>query len=308
MRRATVAATSAPWSHATMCRQRSMPAPVPADVMHVVVGDVEHVRIDVDSRDSAPAGARRTSSASSRACRRGGPRPRGRTRRCRSRRCARRGRARSTSARTSAGGGGTSGSIQPGTTIVSARPSARSPCVASSTKPVCVRTRRRRRRRRGTRTRDRRCRCGRSRTPRTGSRSRTSASRRRPPPPPCAWPENSESCPRANGVCRQARVMDEFTIAIASLGRRRGARLRRPLRSAHRVGADEREADQRAHGRRRRPTSCAARTTSRSCPTSSWDDVGKLDLLVLPGGDTRPLQARRGVPRAHAEPRRRAGR
>jgi transcriptional regulator GlxA family with amidase domain len=26
-------------------------------------------------------------------------------------------------------------------------------------------------------------------------------------------------------------------------------------------------------------------------PDSTWEDVGKLDLLVLPGGDTRPLQA-----------------
>jgi transcriptional regulator GlxA family with amidase domain len=26
-------------------------------------------------------------------------------------------------------------------------------------------------------------------------------------------------------------------------------------------------------------------------PDVSWDDVGRLDLLVLPGGDTRPLQA-----------------
>ena len=26
-------------------------------------------------------------------------------------------------------------------------------------------------------------------------------------------------------------------------------------------------------------------------PDVSWDDVGPLDLLVLPGGDTRPLQA-----------------
>jgi putative intracellular protease/amidase len=26
-------------------------------------------------------------------------------------------------------------------------------------------------------------------------------------------------------------------------------------------------------------------------PDSTWDDVGKLDLLVLPGGDTLPLQA-----------------
>jgi transcriptional regulator GlxA family with amidase domain len=25
-------------------------------------------------------------------------------------------------------------------------------------------------------------------------------------------------------------------------------------------------------------------------PDATWDDVGKLDLLVLPGGDTRPLQ------------------
>ena len=25
-------------------------------------------------------------------------------------------------------------------------------------------------------------------------------------------------------------------------------------------------------------------------PDSTWEDVGKLDLLVLPGGDTRPLQ------------------
>jgi transcriptional regulator GlxA family with amidase domain len=25
-------------------------------------------------------------------------------------------------------------------------------------------------------------------------------------------------------------------------------------------------------------------------PDVSWDDVGRLDLLVLPGGDTRPLQ------------------
>ena len=29
----------------------------------------------------------------------------------------------------------------------------------------------------------------------------------------------------------------------------------------------------------------------RVVPDSTWDDVGKLDLLVLPGGDTRPLQA-----------------
>jgi transcriptional regulator GlxA family with amidase domain len=26
-------------------------------------------------------------------------------------------------------------------------------------------------------------------------------------------------------------------------------------------------------------------------PDTTWDDVGRLDLLVLPGGDTRPLQA-----------------
>ena len=26
-------------------------------------------------------------------------------------------------------------------------------------------------------------------------------------------------------------------------------------------------------------------------PDSTWEDVGRLDLLVLPGGDTRPLQA-----------------
>jgi transcriptional regulator GlxA family with amidase domain len=26
-------------------------------------------------------------------------------------------------------------------------------------------------------------------------------------------------------------------------------------------------------------------------PDSTWEDIGKLDLLVLPGGDTRPLQA-----------------
>jgi len=29
----------------------------------------------------------------------------------------------------------------------------------------------------------------------------------------------------------------------------------------------------------------------RVVPDSTWDDVGRLDLLVLPGGDTRPLQA-----------------
>jgi transcriptional regulator GlxA family with amidase domain len=29
----------------------------------------------------------------------------------------------------------------------------------------------------------------------------------------------------------------------------------------------------------------------RVVPDTTWDDVGKLDLLVLPGGDTRPLQA-----------------
>ncbi|HEX7311958.1 MAG TPA: DJ-1/PfpI family protein, partial [Gaiellaceae bacterium] len=26
-------------------------------------------------------------------------------------------------------------------------------------------------------------------------------------------------------------------------------------------------------------------------PDTSWDDLGEIDLLVLPGGDTRPLQA-----------------
>ena len=29
----------------------------------------------------------------------------------------------------------------------------------------------------------------------------------------------------------------------------------------------------------------------RVLPDVSWDDVGAFDLLVLPGGDTRPLQA-----------------
>ena len=37
------------------------------------------------------------------------------------------------------------------------------------------------------------------------------------------------------------------------------------------------------------PVTCAHGL--RVLPDVSWDEIGKLDLLVLPGGDTRPLQA-----------------
>jgi Transcriptional regulator containing an amidase domain and an AraC-type DNA-binding HTH domain len=56
------------------------------------------------------------------------------------------------------------------------------------------------------------------------------------------------------------------------------------------VVADERPTDQRAHGR---PVGDVVRCSHdlKVVPDTSWDDLGEIDLLVLPGGDTRPLQA-----------------
>ena len=84
--------------------------------------------------------------------------------------------------------------------------------------------------------------------------------------------------------------MDEFTIAIALWDGVEELDFAGPYEVLDRMGADERTPDQRADGRVvDRCVRCSHGL--RVMPDSSWDDVGKLDLLVLPGGDTRPLQA-----------------
>src|SRR5689334_10454954 len=87
------------------------------------------------------------------------------------------------------------------------------------------------------------------------------------------------------------RAMDEFTIAIALWDGVEELDFAGPYEvlTAWSRMSDERQISVRT---------VAASTDVVRCghdlkvvPDVSWDDVGRLDLLVLPGGDTRPLQA-----------------
>ena len=89
-RRATALATLLPWSRRTMCRHRSIPAALPADVSTRAVVDVEHVGVDAAPRDAGRRAWPRSASASPPPRRRAGPWRRSGRPRCRSRPAARR--------------------------------------------------------------------------------------------------------------------------------------------------------------------------------------------------------------------------
>ena len=86
------------------------------------------------------------------------------------------------------------------------------------------------------------------------------------------------------------RAMDEFTIAIALWDGVEELDFAGPYEvlTAWSRMSDERQISVRTVAASTDVVRCAH--DLKVVPDVSWDDVGRLDLLVLPGGDTRPLQ------------------
>src|SRR5262249_34553653 len=90
---------------------------------------------------------------------------------------------------------------------------------------------------------------------------------------------------------RQARRMDEFRIAIALWDGVEELDFAGPYEvlTAWSRMSEERQITVRTVAASTDTVLCAH--DLKVVPDSSWDDLGEIELLVLPGGDTRPLQA-----------------